>query len=72
MKLLAETRRQIDIEPGGLFIDLTQPNGRLAALLLDPRATSSVFRYPEFAALVKPDEEFFVYRTFKGASRVQP
>ncbi|MGD9600658.1 MAG: M14 family zinc carboxypeptidase [Gammaproteobacteria bacterium] len=72
VKLLAETRRQIDIEPGGLFIDLTQPNGRLAALLLDPRATSSVFRYPEFAALVQPDEEFFVYRTFKGATRARP
>lgn len=70
--VLAETRKALDIEPGGLFIDLAQPNGRVAALLLDPRATSSVFRYPEFAALVVPEEEFFVYRTFKGATRSQP
>lgn len=71
-EVLAETRRSLDIEPGGLFIDLSQPSGRTAALLLDPRATSSLFRYPEFAALVVPDEEFFVYRTFKGATRSQP
>ena len=68
----AETRRSLDIEAGGLLIDLAQPSGRTAALLLDPRATSSVFRYPEFAALVVPDEDFFVYRTFKGTTRSQP
>lgn len=72
VEMLTETRHLLDIEAGGLFIDLSQPNGRTAVLLLDPRATSSLFRYPEFAALVVPDEEFFVYRTFKGATRSQP
>ncbi len=70
-KLLQETRKSLEFK-AGIFIDLTQPNGRTAALLLDPRATSSVFRYPEFASLVVPAEEFFVYRTFKGATRSQP
>lgn len=65
-------RRSIVAADGSLFIDLAQPQGRIAALLLDPRATSSVFRYPEYAALVSPDEEFFVYRTFKGAVRAAP
>ena len=69
-ELLEETRKTIEIEAGGVFIDLTQPNGRIAALLLDPRATSSIFRYPEFSKLVVPEEEFFVYRTFKGATRL--
>ena len=69
-ELLEETRKTIEIEAGGVFIDLTQPNGRIAALLLDPRATSSIFRYPEFSNFVVPEEEFFVYRTFKGATRL--
>jgi hypothetical protein len=44
------------------MVDLRQPAGRIAALLLDPRATSSVFRSPDYAGLVRPDREFFVYR----------
>jgi hypothetical protein len=68
----AESLHSIVAEAGSLFIDLAQPQGRIAALLLDPRATSSVFRYPEYAALVTPEEEFFVYRTFKGAVRAPP
>ncbi len=71
-ELLQETRKSLAIEAGGIFIDLTQPNGRTAALLLDPRSTSSVFRYPEFSTLVVPTQEFFVYRTFKGATRSPP
>lgn len=68
----AISRQTIVAEAGSLFIDLAQPQGRIAALLLDPRATSSVFRYPDFASLVSPDAEFFVYRTFKGAVRAAP
>jgi hypothetical protein len=69
---LQERRRTVEVDAGGLFIDMLQPNGRYAALLLDPRSTSSVFRYPDYASLVRPDEDFFVYRTFKGATRQQP
>lgn len=35
---------------GSLVIELAQRRGRQAVLLLDPRSTSSLFRYPEFAA----------------------
>ncbi len=72
VKVLEEARREVPVEPGSLFIDLNQPHGRLALLLLDPRSTSSVFRYPEYAQLVDATREFFVYRTFKGAIRSQP
>ncbi|MBI2800093.1 MAG: DUF2817 domain-containing protein [Gammaproteobacteria bacterium] len=67
-----QTKASIDLSPHNLLIDLAQPNGRYAALLLDPRSTSSVFRTPEYAALLKPDEDFFIYRTFKGATRLAP
>jgi hypothetical protein len=46
---------------GTLAVDLAQGGGRLAALLLDPRSTSSAFRYPEYRVLAAPGEEFFVY-----------
>lgn len=71
-KLLAETRKTVTLEPGSLLIDTAQPGGRVAALLLDPRANSSLFRYPEYTRLIQPEEEFFIYRTFKGATRSQP
>lgn len=61
-ELLAETHQSLTIARGSLLIDLFQPNGRTAALLLDPRSISSIFRYPEYARLVKPEEEFFIYR----------
>ena len=57
-ELLAETHQSLTIARGSLLIDLFQPNGRTAALLLDPRSISSIFRYPEYARLVKPEEEF--------------
>ncbi|MBM4227514.1 MAG: hypothetical protein FJ164_07200 [Gammaproteobacteria bacterium] len=71
-KLLAETRKTVTLEAGSLLIDTAQPGGRVAVLLLDPRATSSLFRYPEYAQLIRPTEDFFVYRTFKGATRSTP
>ncbi|SFE03750.1 M14 family metallocarboxypeptidase [Nitrosomonas sp. Nm166] len=71
-ELLAEIRKSISVKPGDLFIDLAQSNGRQAALLLDPRSTSSIFRYPEFAKLVVPEEEFFIYHTFKTVVVSQP
>jgi hypothetical protein len=41
---------------GSLVIELAQRRGRQAVLLLDPRSTSSLFRYPEFAARLGADE----------------
>ncbi len=66
---LAATSKEITAPVGTLVIDTAQPNGRTAVLLLDPRSTSSVFRYPAFAALVNKDRDHFVYPAFKGVSR---
>lgn len=72
VELLMETQKTLTIAHGSLLIDLFQPNGRIAVLLLDPRSTSSIFRYPEYARLVKPEEEFFIYRTFEKILLSQP
>lgn len=64
--VLAAEARRITAPAGSLVIDTAQPNGRLAVMLLDPRSTSSVFRYPDYAALLSPDREHFVYAAFKG------
>lgn len=57
---------------GSLRIDLFQPNGRVAALLLDPRSIGSISRYPEFAVLVVPEEKLFICRAFTGILQDQP
>jgi len=62
-----EAHKTLAVDPGSLVIDLAQPAGREALLLLDPRSTSSVFRYPQYAALVAPGAEFFVYQAIGGA-----
>lgn len=67
-ELLASERVTLGLEPGMLMIDLAQPRGRLVPLLLDPRSTSSVFRYPEFAALMDAAEPHFAYRAFEGVA----
>jgi rod shape-determining protein MreC len=61
LRPVQEAPRTVRIGPGSLIIDLAQPAGRKALLLLDPRSTSSVFRYPDYAALVTPGADFFVY-----------
>jgi hypothetical protein len=58
-----QTHRTIELPAGSLDIDLAQPGGIKALLLLDPRSTSSVFRYPDCARWLKRDEEFFVYHS---------
>lgn len=63
---LASTTASITTPPGTLLIDLGQPRGRSAVLLLDPRSTSSIFRYPEYASLVDPEQPHFIYPVFKG------
>ena len=59
-------RKSLTVKPGSLVIDLAQSAGREALLLLDPRSTSSVFRYPDYAALVTPTVDFFVYHAADG------
>ena len=41
-------------KPGDLWIDLDQQRGRLAALILEPRSNSSLFRAPEYFAARSP------------------
>jgi hypothetical protein len=54
-------RKTLTVGAGSLRVDLAQPAGRLALLLLDPRSISSVFRYPQYARWVAPGDEFFIY-----------
>lgn len=68
-RVLASERREIEAPAGTLAIDVAQPHGRTAVLLLDPRSTSSAFRFPAFAPLVDADREHFVYPVFKGVAR---
>lgn len=58
--------KTLTAEPGTVIIDLAQPGGRKALLLLDPRSSSSVFRETAYAALVTPNAEFFVYHATGG------
>jgi hypothetical protein len=69
VKVLASDAREITAPAGTLAIDTAQANGRVAVLLLDPRSTSSVFRYPEYAAMVTRERDHFVYPVFKGVAR---
>jgi hypothetical protein len=57
-----ERTLRVRAEPGDLWIDLSKTQGRLAALLLEPRSTSSVWRKPEYAARVVPEKTLPIYR----------
>lgn len=59
--LITSTNKQLGLNPGALLIDISQPLGRMAMLLLDPRSTSNVFRYPAYSPLLRSGEEFFIY-----------
>lgn len=61
VRVIGQELRSLKAEPGILMIDLDQTNGRLATLLLDPRSTSSIFRYPRYRDLINAREEFFIY-----------
>lgn len=50
--LLHSAAITLEAPADSLLIELAQRRGRQAVLLLDPRSTSSLFRYPEFAALL--------------------
>jgi hypothetical protein len=45
-----------------LWIDLNQPRGRFAALILEPRSDSSLFRSAAFGHLVDAGESLPVSR----------
>jgi hypothetical protein len=60
--VVSERHIALPVHPGDLWIDLAQPLGRLAVLLLEPRSSSSLFRTPYFAEMLKVEEAFFVYR----------
>ena len=68
-KVLSSRSVAITAPAGALFIDLAQPRGKNAVLLLDPRSTSSIFRYPGYAALTSAAREVFVYATSQAVRR---
>jgi hypothetical protein len=47
---------------GDLWVSVEQPRGRLAALLLEPRSTSSAFRSKAYSSLVTPGRPLPVVR----------
>jgi hypothetical protein len=50
---------------GDLWVSTDQPRGRLAALILEPRSNSSLFRSPRYAQVVVPGKSLPVYRVPK-------
>lgn len=59
-QIAAQTRQGM-LPAGTLWIDLSQPLGRLAWALLDPRSSSHVFQQPPYAALLNDAPEFFIH-----------
>lgn len=59
--LINAQNKPLTLQPEDLLIDLSQPLGRVALLILDPRSSSTVFRYPEYLPMVKKNAEFFIY-----------
>jgi Zinc carboxypeptidase len=57
-----ERRVRVQASPGELWIDLNQQRGRLAALILEPRSDSSLFRTPQYFLLVTAGEPLPIYR----------
>jgi hypothetical protein len=57
-----EQRKRVTAQPGDLWIDLDQDRGRLAALILEPRSNSSLFRGPQYSPLVTPGKPLPIYR----------
>jgi hypothetical protein len=59
---LGESSVSLRVLPGDLWISVDQPRGRLAALLLEPQSTSSLFRMPQYVQFCRPGETLPVYR----------
>jgi hypothetical protein len=52
----------VTLAAGTLWVPLRQPARRLIPLLLELGSNSSFFEHPDYAPLVVPGEDFFVYR----------
>jgi hypothetical protein len=57
-----ERVKRVRAETGDLWVEMSQPRGRLAALLLEPRSTSSVWLKPEFLRFKAVGKALPVYR----------
>lgn len=57
-----ERTSSVTFAAGTLWIPLDQPARRLVPLLLEPQSNSSIFEHPDYAALVAPGRDSFVYR----------
>lgn len=65
-ELLEESAVERDIPAGGLRVRMAPAHARLLPLLLDPRSTSSFFRYAAYGRLLPPQAEFFIYRSLSA------
>lgn len=52
----------LQLQPGDLWVSLDQPRGRLAALILEPASTSSIFLASRYSPLFSPERPLPVYR----------
>jgi hypothetical protein len=57
-----ESVAKVRARPGDLWVDVDQPRGRLAVLLLEPRSTSSLFQTLEFARQIEANHTLPVVR----------
>jgi hypothetical protein len=59
---LRERPIRLRVLPGDLWVSVDQPRGRLAALLFEPRSTSSLFRSKAYSSLAAPRKSLPVCR----------
>ncbi len=57
-----ESPTNLQLNPGDLWIEVNQPMGQLIPILLDPRATDSIFQEPTYRPLLNNNEVFFISR----------
>lgn len=57
---LEQTQGQVKAEAGDLWIDLSQPDGRLVPLLLEPKSSTSIYQEPDYTDMLK-NGPFYIY-----------
>ena len=62
LAVLSERHIALSCKPGDLWIDVAQPFGKLAVILLEPLSSSSLFRAPPYSETLEPGKEFFICR----------
>ena len=72
IEMQASDKRFLTTAPGALIIDVARSGGRLVAMLLEPRSTSSLFRLAQFAPEFVPARELGVYRLDRDETRPMP